>query len=162
MVMSGIEGYGIDSCSLMTDNEEEEKQYCRPVPLVTLDEHFADIVKSKDRTIQVLKVDTEGWDYPVLLGGGKEMLRMTEYLEFEYHLAGVWQNHSLQTAVEALDAMGFTCYWAGANKLWQITGCWMDHYDGKFWSNLACAHRELVPALAERMERTFRNTIKVQ
>lgn len=156
-VETGKEDARLDSCSSL-ESEEELNKFCTPVPMSTLDQHFGDLLKERS-TIQVLKVDAEGWDYPVLFGGGMEMLKKVEYLEFENHRVGAWQNHSLQDAVEKLDRLGFTCYWAGKGRLWRISGCWMDHFGVKSWSNVACAHRVLAPTLAARMEHVFALTL---
>ena len=62
-------------------------------------------------------------------------------------------------AIDFLDEIGFTCYWAGRGELWRITGCWQPHYGGVFESNVACAHRELAPSLLEKMETVFQETL---
>ena len=42
-----------------------------------------------------------------------------------------------------MDGHGYDCFWAGHRKLWRITGCFDDAWDGKAkaWSNVACALR---------------------
>jgi hypothetical protein len=65
----------------------------------------------------------------------------------------------LKSAIDFMNNIGFTCYWPGQGELWRITGCWQPHYDDSFWSNIACAHRQLAPALHERMETLFLKTI---
>jgi hypothetical protein len=65
----------------------------------------------------------------------------------------------LKLAIDYMNNIGFTCYWPGQGELWRITGCWQPHYDGSFWSNIACAHRQLAPVLHERMETLFLKTI---
>ena len=62
-------------------------------------------------------------------------------------------------AIDYLDEIGFTCYWAGRGELWRITQCWQRHYGGVFWSNVACAHRRLAPSLLEKMETVFLDTV---
>jgi hypothetical protein len=62
----------------------------------------------------------------------------------------------LKSAISYLDDIGFTCYFPGQQgELWRITDCWQDHYSGIFWSNVACVHRDLAPALFQRMEQIF-------
>uniref|UniRef100_A0A7S1GKV0 Methyltransferase FkbM domain-containing protein n=1 Tax=Cyclophora tenuis TaxID=216820 RepID=A0A7S1GKV0_CYCTE len=157
-VEPGLEVAGLDGRFCSMENQDELNEYCTKVPVTTMDEHFADIIKQR-QLIHVLKVDSEGWDYPILFRGGLNVLRLTEYLEFEYHHDGAWQNYTLQSAIDQLDGMGFTCYWAGKSQLWRITGCWFDHYGYKYWSNVACAHRRLAPALENHMEHIFEQTI---
>jgi hypothetical protein len=67
----------------------------------------------------------------------------------------------LKSVIDYMNGIGFTCYWAGRSELWRITDCWQPHYDGSFWSNVACAHRQLAPVLLERMETLFLKTIEV-
>ena len=66
----------------------------------------------------------------------------------------------LKLAIDYLDEIGFTCYWAGHGELWRINGCWQSHYEGTFWSNVACANRRLAPLLLEEMENLFLHTLK--
>jgi hypothetical protein len=52
------------------------------------------------------------------------------------------------------------CYWAGKDKLWRITDCWLGHYDtSKAWSNVACVSTKLAPLLLEIMEDHFQRTM---
>ena len=67
----------------------------------------------------------------------------------------------LKSVIDYMNDIGFTCYWAGRSELWRITDCWQPHYDGSFWSNVACAHRQLAPVLLERMETLFLKTIEI-
>ena len=65
------------------------------------------------------------------------------------------------SAISILDKLGFTCYWAGMEKLWRITACpFCQYLTHKFWANIACANRNLVPTLLDEMEKLFLNTIK--
>jgi Methyltransferase FkbM domain len=115
--------------------------------------------QQQQRTINVLLIDVEGFDFDVLQGG-RETLHYVEYLEFEFHDKGQWRHQALRDAIQYLaESYHFTCYWAGVRKLWRITDCWHDHYKVHQWSNVACVASAKVPALAERMERVFRATI---
>mmetsp|Transcript_18564 Transcript_18564/g.38684 ORF Transcript_18564/g.38684 Transcript_18564/m.38684 type:complete len:233 (+) Transcript_18564:718-1416(+) len=55
--------------------------------------------------------------------------------------------------------LSFTCYWAGKQKLWRITDCWLHAYDLHVWGNVACVNRKLAPMLAAKMEAVFQNTL---
>jgi hypothetical protein len=65
----------------------------------------------------------------------------------------------IKIAVEHLDDIGFTCYWAGKGELWRITGCWQPQFRGAYWSNVACANRQLAPSLLRIMESIFQKTV---
>lgn len=157
---SGTENMGIASC-----NSEKIKQSCVTVPMYSLDT-YVNMTVSKQNPygpINYLSIDTEGSDMDVLLGG-QDALNRVEYLEFEYNWVGSWRNQLLSDLIRTLDAeFGFTCYWPGFNNtIWRITGCWLDHYDLHFWSNVACVNRRMDGAkvIAERMEQMFLDTIK--
>ncbi|KAI2500210.1 methyltransferase [Fragilaria crotonensis] len=153
----GAEGIGImNSCSATPEQ-------CVPVESLRLDammtkENFV------DKRLNILLIDVEGYDFDVILGGNTT-LRNTEYIEFEYHNVGKWGKESemgkqpIKIAVEHLDDIGFTCYWAGKGELWRITGCWQPQFRGAYWSNVACANRQLAPSLLRIMESTFQKTV---
>lgn len=76
---------------------------------------------------------------------------------------GSWRNQTLSSLIDLLnDEFGFTCYWPGIhNSIWRITGCWLDHYNLHFWSNVACVNRNAkeVKGIAEQMETMFYETL---
>jgi FkbM family methyltransferase len=153
--MVGTEHLGMDACS----NKRWRKE-CESVPQYKLDTFVQKFVNATDPIIDILSVDVEGFDWPVLLGATKT-LQSTKYLEFEYHKVGAWKQYNLSTAILSLHQQGFVCYWAGrGGKLWRITDCWMDYYDvAKQWSNVACVNLALAPTLAMRMEGVFLKTL---
>ncbi len=70
------------------------------------------------------------------------------------------RNLHIQDAVQLLDGKGFTCYWAGENRLWRISGCYFEHYNFFHdWSNVACVHRSQ-EILYDRMEKVFTNLLE--
>ena len=113
--------------------------------------------------INYLSIDVEGYDYEVLMGANKTLPHV-HYLEFEYNWVGAWKDTTLSQAIQHLDTeFGFTCYWAGFNDtIWRITNCWLDHYDVKFWSNVACVNRNAIEVrdVAHDMERLFNETLR--
>jgi len=148
---AGAERFGLGHCA-------QGGNHCVTVPLYTLDTYDENFISSKG-PINVLSIDTEGWDFNVLFGAGA-VLDRTHYLEFEAHEVGHWGKLHVTDAVRLLDSKGFTCYWAGRGNLWRITECYFDHYnDWRVWSNIACAHRSQ-DALHKIMEDTFQETIK--
>ena len=153
----GVETLSLESCSNPTNRESLG---CQHVSVYSLDA-YSDKYLPKEQVINVLNIDVEGFDFDVMQGGLR-VLQRSEYLEFEYHMVGSWRKQSLRDAIDMLDSQGFTCYWAGREKLWRITGegCFLDHYEHKCWSNVACVSRELAPQLSEMMERIFTETIQ--
>ena len=152
-VKVGTENKGIANCG----ENGKKNPLCAPVKLMTLDEYASQHMAS-DRRINILMSDVEGYDFDVLLGGAETLTR-TEYLEFEYNWKGPWNSQSLKDAVAQLDEKHFTCYWAGVQKLWRLTSCWVEHYSHHNWANVACVHRILAPQLASRMEEVFQTTL---
>ena len=136
-VSSGIEYYGINSCESIVESRQLN---CVPVPVFSLEDYVVKYVKSRG-LINILQIDVEGYDFDVLFGAGA-VLDRTLYLEFEYHQSGNWGNLHLLDAVTLLDGKGFTCYWAGKDMLWRLSGCYFEHYNHFHgWSNIACVHR---------------------
>jgi FkbM family methyltransferase len=164
----GVENQGIENCAGQT----VETETCKSVPLLRLDSYLlheattaqtSNKQTSKDANddwIDFLSIDVEGFDYPVLMGA-EQTLRRTKYLEFEYNWKGQWKQHALSTVIRRLQEAGFACYWSGAyGHVWRITDCWLDHYDSKFWSNVACVNRKAPNTdLSQRMEQLFRQTL---
>jgi FkbM family methyltransferase len=159
----GVEDQGLSNC------KGKNAVKCRPVQQLTLDSLVDKFVfqhnteEDNDNIIDMISVDVEGFDWPVLLAGAMA-LRRTRYVELEYNWKGAWAEHKLSEVTETMKERGFVCYWAGdAGHLWRITDCWLPHYDLKFWSNVACVNVLLpdtvTPSMAERMEATFLDTM---
>ena len=151
----GIENQGLATC-------QKNKDKCVTVPVYSLKEFVEKNVKAdKSEPINILSIDVEGFDGDVLLGATDEVLNRVEYLEFEYNWMGSWEKQHLYDIIEMLDATAsMTCYWAGVERLWRITECWMSYFDIRTWSNIACVNRVRVPELASKMEDVFLHTIE--
>uniref|UniRef100_A0A6S8XPX8 Methyltransferase FkbM domain-containing protein n=1 Tax=Chaetoceros debilis TaxID=122233 RepID=A0A6S8XPX8_9STRA len=150
---AGVENQGLgNACSAKSTN-------CDEVDILTLEKYVDNHVDS-DGPIHILQIDVEGFDGDVMLGAGDSVLKRVEYLEFEYNWMGSWENQHLYDMIDMLDQKDFTCYWAGNEKLWRITGCWMQYFDVHLWSNVACVNRSRVPRLAYKMEDVFQKTLK--
>ena len=171
----GAESLGLSSCEPPADNTnnatmKNETFYqgtaCTDVPVYSLDTFVPRFVfqqqqqQRQQRRIHYLSIDAEGYDFEVLMGS-REVLPFVEYLEFEYHLVGMWPQHRLAEAIDVLsEEFKFVCYWAGVDQLWRIShGCYRPQYDKRFWSNVACVNPALVPDLARSMEAMFLKTI---
>ena len=93
-------------------------------------------------SIDVLAIDTEGLDAPVLAGGAALLARGgVRLLLFEYHDKGAWRRATLQGVVEGLEAHGYDCYLLQNKLALRLTGCWDPAFEFKSWSNVMCAHR---------------------
>ncbi|GFH47721.1 hypothetical protein CTEN210_04196 [Chaetoceros tenuissimus] len=115
--------------------------------------------KISKRRINVLRIDIQGYEADILFNTSSTVLRNVEYLEFGYHWSETWQKYHLYDVIEMLRKLHFTCYWAGDDRLWKITGCWMSYFDIKTWANIACVNVKKVPVLASIMENKFQNTL---
>ena len=149
----GVENLGLASCKNRKD--------CEHVPVYSLADYIETKVKArKGSAINVLSIDVEGFDGDVLLGATPEVLQRVEYLEFEYNWMGSWKEQHLYDIVDMLDKQGdFTCYFAGIDRLWRLTDCWMSYFDIHSWANVACVNRRRVPRLASIMEQVFNRTL---
>ena len=157
-VKVGTENKGMDSCFDSTiESEEKRIEVCQDVNVFSLDDYVSKYVKSEG-PIHMMSIDVEGYDFDVLLGG-REALKRTHYVEFEYNWMGSWKQQHLEDAIKMLDEEGFTCYWAGRDRLWRITDCWQEYYDIHQWSNVACANRSQY-TLAKDMEDLFLKTLQ--
>eukprot|EP00184_Porphyridium_aerugineum_P003936 CAMPEP_0184706698 /NCGR_PEP_ID=MMETSP0313-20130426/36893_1 /TAXON_ID=2792 /ORGANISM="Porphyridium aerugineum, Strain SAG 1380-2" /LENGTH=253 /DNA_ID=CAMNT_0027168257 /DNA_START=179 /DNA_END=940 /DNA_ORIENTATION=+ len=117
------------------DNDEVDQ--------ITIDK----LVESENlNVIDLLSIDTEGNDVPVLLGSIMTLATKTvRVIEFEYHNIGRWVYARLEELLDLLDNLGFDCYWQNANgDLLRLTGCYdeiMTEPDFKTWSNVFCVNR---------------------
>lgn len=156
----GVENKGLDNnCRKMS--KKNQKLFCQHIPVYSLKDFVDTHVKTdKANPINILSIDVEGFDGDVLLGATTNVLRRVEYLEFEYNWMGSWKNQHLFDIINMLDEdSDMTCYWAGVDRLWRITNCWMSYFDVHAWSNVACVNRRLVPSLATKMEEIFQRTL---
>lgn len=110
------------------------------VPMRTVDDIMRDLGLTR---IDILTVDTEGWD-PAVFRGASEALKSVRYLEFEVHrdLASTpWNKTSVCSVVSGLT--NFNCYWAGSDgNLRSVLGCWQDFFEFGCWSNVVCAKKD--------------------
>jgi len=121
---------------------------------VALDD-WLDAQPAAARRVQLLSVDTEGFDGLVLRGAARAIsTRSIDVIEFEYIRA--WHG-SLRDTLQWLDGHGYTCYWVGnhgnGGVLAQASGgCWRNCFvepRGR-WSNLVCTHRADIRTIFQR------------
>jgi FkbM family methyltransferase len=156
-----VNSVGVETISMADCTITGRKRFCKTIQQYKLDTYTSQFVLPTSQNIDFLSIDVEGFDWDVLLGATRTLERVN-YLEFEYNWKGSWANQTLSTAIHHLKERGFVCYWAGSSgNLWRITGCWMDYYDIRFWSNVACVNtrREAVQSMANHMEELFLETL---
>lgn len=99
--------------------------------------------REKLQRVDVLLIDTEGFD-PAVLKGATEVLKTVRYLEFEIHRKknGPWKRTTLLSVVTDLDRQGFDCYWASNDgQLLNIKKCYKPSFERPQHANAACAKR---------------------
>jgi FkbM family methyltransferase len=156
-----VSSVGVETISMADCTITGRKRFCKTIQQYKLDTYTSQFVLPTSQAIDFLSIDVEGFDWDVLLGATRTLERVN-YLEFEYNWKGSWRNQTLSSAIRHLKERGFVCYWAGSSgNLWRITDCWMDYYDIRFWSNVACVNtrREVVQSMATRMEELFLETL---
>ena len=125
-----------------------------PRRAIALDD-WLDAQTAEARRVQLLSIDTEGFDGLVLRGAARAIsAKRIDVIEFEYIRA--WHG-SLRDTLRWLDGRGYTCYWVGnhgnGGVLAQASGrCWRDCFvepRGR-WSNLVCSHRADILAVFQR------------
>ena len=93
-----------------------------------------------------------------MIGGKESILDRVQYLKFEYNWIGSWVKQNVSDTLQILDEYSFTCYWAGDDLLYRISGCWQKFYNINHWANVACVHRTQYQ-LAKNMEDIFLRTL---
>jgi len=66
------------------------------VPVVTLDDYFADADPAEVPQIDLIKIDTEGFEHEVLVGAAQTIAKYRpKYIQIEYNLHQLMRGHSL-------------------------------------------------------------------
>lgn len=131
---------GVEVCGLASKSDVNPNQFLE-VKTITLDK-FVELHKIT-RQIDLLKIDTEGFD-PLVLQGASAVLRrhQVRLLLFEYHGIGMWRTIHLHQVVTDLDERGYICYQIGRTGLFRLTGCWSTKFEMKKWSNVLCISKQ--------------------
>jgi FkbM family methyltransferase len=109
------------------------------VPTRRLDSIMATLMPNA--SIELLKIDTEGHDLPVLQGA-TETLQRTKYVVFE--CSNLWDasNRTVHEAVNLLSSLGFRTYLLGYDIAFRL--------DGELWHHDFEAHKQWANCLALR------------
>ncbi|KAL6772152.1 hypothetical protein ACKKBG_A29120 [Auxenochlorella protothecoides x Auxenochlorella symbiontica] len=143
-------------CSLQGNSDGTRPRDFDYVPLTTLDALVKDYAIP---AIDILKIDTEGFDATVILGSMEVLARgRVSLLTFEYHEVGVWREYALRDVVEKLDGLDYVCYFDSKQTLSRMTSCWDPAYEYYNWSNVVCVKRTHfmyaeLEAMSSRFER---------
>jgi hypothetical protein len=134
------------------------------IPVTTIDHlwpqllsllNFTALEEGKGRRVDILMIDTEGYDALVLEGGASTLSnRLIRLLIFEYHGYCPWPLTSLHEVIKTLHSYGYLCYFEGQNRLWRLSGCWSSLYEFYSWSNVLCVdHQDHWAVILERRYR---------
>eukprot|EP00808_Paulinella_micropora_P014227 g76763.t1 len=124
--------------------EKEEAGNDQPhveVEITTVDKLLE---QEKIDRVDFLSIDAEGHDSQVIEGMKHSLSHAKiRVFEFEYNIFGMWKIVDLDKVVDKLDMYNYECFWQGnRNQIWPLTGCWLDRYKYRTWSNILCVHRE--------------------
>jgi hypothetical protein len=128
-------GPGSEVCSLTMQKNLEDNGRFLSINVTTLDRF---VQKSRiTKMIDVLKIDTEGYD-PLVLSGADLILKRQQIrlLIFEHHQIGFWTSIHLRDVIENLDSKGYICYMLGRTGIIRMTRCWSSLFGEKRWSNV--------------------------
>jgi hypothetical protein len=134
------------------------------IPVTTIDHlwpqlpsllNLTALEEGKGRRVDILMIDTEGYDALVLEGGASTLSnRLIRLLIFEYHGYCPWPLTSLHEVIKTLHSYGYLCYFEGQNRLWRLSGCWSSLYEFYSWSNVLCVdHQDHWAVILERRYR---------
>jgi FkbM family methyltransferase len=144
---------GTELCAISSDSNST-------IPVTTVDD-FVNALPSSSSTsflIDILKIDTEGFD-PAVLKGATRVLQAKQaaIVYFEYNKMNLWRTVNLKTVIEDLDELDYVCYFEGRPTLTRITGCWDNRFEFKRWSNVVCTPNDhfMYPALEHMSFRSF-------
>lgn len=132
---------GGEACRLFTNTSDLINNETYIITNVTtLDKFIED--HNISRTIDLLKIDAEGFD-PLVIQGADGVLNrhQVRLFLFEYHGVGMWSATSLQEVVTNLDKKGYMCYQLGQTGIFRLTRCWSSRFEKRTWSNVICVSR---------------------
>lgn len=97
---------------------------------------------SRQLNVFAMKIDTEGYDYFVLLGAAESLkAKRVKFLTFEYHEKWFSNNRTftLRDTAEMMLKLEYVCYWITSTRLIPLSGpWWVPEYEVRTWSNVLC------------------------
>lgn len=90
--------------------------------------------------VDILKIDTEGFDGHVIAGAYNTIAKTTVIL-FEYHT--LWPEGQIDRTLYDLESNGYECYREGKNYLVKLTGCSSETVLEPSWSNIYCINNRV-------------------
>lgn len=108
---------------------------------LTVSSNVDTLVSSIGGRIALLKVDTEGHEPSVLRGARSSLrARLFDVVAFEHSGSDKddWSHVKLMDVVDELSGYGYVCFYDGAQRAIQLTGCPSERWNHKHWSNVVC------------------------
>ena len=109
------------------------------ITMVSVDQLVAE---RKLDSVDLLSIDTEGHDAPVLRGSAKTLeKRIAKIVEFEYHGVGAWATgEKLGDVISMMRRYRYTCFWqSNGGQLSPFFPQCAAVYEFGMWSNVVCA-----------------------
>ena len=109
--------YGAEDSELASFSPEVEQIYyvgasntnVMKVPVITLDSYYEKHIKGKFDSLDLLKIDTEGFEYEVLAGANQTISELKpKFIQIEYNWHQLFRNQSLKTLSELMP--GYSAY----------------------------------------------------
>jgi FkbM family methyltransferase len=133
-----------------------------PVPVTTLDRFWFDATSTPKGLVDMIKIDSEGYDFFVIQGSRALLAHQAKVVLFEYGIGTI--GSPLKVVVDLLADHGFACYFAGESALVAISGgSWRDEFDffasdswlpisGRLGTNVLCASKRHAPHLLDILD----------
>jgi FkbM family methyltransferase len=109
--------YGAEDSELASFSKEVNQVYFvgssnvnkMTVPVITLDSYFTENLKGKVESLDLLKIDTEGYEYEVLMGAQQTIFELKpKFIQIEFNWHQLFRGHSLLKISELID--GYSAY----------------------------------------------------
>jgi Methyltransferase FkbM domain len=97
-------------------------QYIKKPTNVTSSSSSSSARWSDEPQIDILQIDTEGFD-ALVLKGARQLLEkgLVRLLIFEYHGKDPWPQYPLKDIVDSMKPL-YDCFFEGTGRLWRLTG----------------------------------------
>jgi len=116
------------------DSTENPNTELDSVSIVSLDDYFG---KDKTLHIDVVKIDTEGYDFQVLEGSG-QLLREKRISAVTFEYGDRNKGKSLEELIFWLAKLNYFCFFEGKGLIHPITTCYHRTMSDLPWGNICC------------------------